>query len=195
MTNHTHDTKEPGLLDRRPAAVLAIAFAAIGLIVALALPSPADSAAEKKRLMPVLKAYADIGVPPPDRTLEKYGIVRPFRPKVAFRLKRAFPGATYHLDLERRTPFDFKSAKPGVIPCGVQTVSTVVAKPPRANGRGEVGFPVLPAGGYLDITELCPGHYIGVLEEKLPGSRSHRKLLTVGFFYPDMDVFTTWWTP
>jgi hypothetical protein len=183
------------LITPRPAAAFALALAAIGLLVALAVPNAADSAAEKKRLMPVLKAYADVGVPPPDRTLEKYGIIRPFRPKVAFRLKRAYPGATYHLDLKRRTPFDFSGGTPGVIACGVQTVSTITTKPPKANSRGEVGFPLLPAGGYLDIRELCPGHYIGVLEEKLPGSRYHKKLLTVGFFYPEMDVFTSWWKP
>ena len=182
-------------IDRRRAAVFATAVAALGLLIALAVPKSADSAAAAKRVKPLLIAEADLAVPPPDRSLERYGIVRKFRPKVYFTLKRAFPGATYHLDLKRATPYDFRGGTPGVIACGVQTISTVVSKPIRANRFGVVAWPRLPAGGYLDIRELCPGSYVGYVEERLPGSRFHRKLLTVSFLYPDMDAFTIWWTP
>jgi hypothetical protein len=132
--------------------------------------------------LPELFADRDTKVPPP----EFPGEADEYRhsPHVLFTMRKGIPNAKYRLILQR-TPLwnPSRDAKPGVH-CKLTTILSSWA---TANARGAAAWPLQPAMFYTSLfnTELCPGEYLGKLEQKHRGTRA---VLIVWFEYPTFTL-------
>jgi hypothetical protein len=156
------------LIARRPAAVFGTALAAIGLLVTLAAPVAADSAAEVTRALPIqVRAKPD-------------PLVKPGHdPYVAFSLTRATVGRKYRI----------KTLKgPGSTQSCAGSLTTEWT---RAFKGGKAAFDLEPVAGgkYYDFPgyEPCHGRYIAKLEWRASSS-SQPTLRRFSFDYPSFRV-------
>jgi hypothetical protein len=159
------------LINRRPAAVLGVAFAVIGLLVTLVVPTAADSAADASRPVPI-HVHAK-----PDPA-KKSG----HDPYVAFALTGAKAGQKYRIaQLEGPS-----SPKKGPACLGALTTEWT-----PAFGRGNVVFDLEPVtnGKYFDFPgyEPCHGRYILKLERRA-SSTSYPTIRRFSFDYPSFKI-------
>jgi hypothetical protein len=153
--------------NRRPARILAIALAAIGLLVTLVAPAAADSAAEATRAVPV-HVHAK-----PD-PLRKSG----HDPYVAFALTGAKVAQKYRIEqLEG--------------PASKNCLSALTTEWTPAFKGGKVAFDLEPvtSGKYYDFPgyEPCHGRYILKLERRA-SSVSQPTLRRFSFDYPSFKI-------
>jgi hypothetical protein len=157
----------------------------VGLLLLLVLVAIPIAAAgpEATRPLPELFADRDTKVPPPEFPgFEDEGR---HLPHVLFTMRRGIPGAQYRLILQREPRWNpVRDARPGVH-CKLTTILSSWA---RANARGAAAWPLQPASFYTPLhnTELCPGEYLGKLEQR--HRYRTRTVLIVWFEYPSLKL-------
>jgi hypothetical protein len=172
-----------------------LASAAAALLAALAVAAHAQAAptaverpsakASDARRTPVPRVFAEPDPKVPAPEFPGYEDEGQHSPHIYFTMNRGIPRARYRIILTRVPRWNQeRDWKPG-IHCGL---STIISNWARANSRGHAAWQLQPASFYTPShgTELCPGEYLGRLEQKYRGTRH---VLTLRLEYPSLELF------